>query len=200
MRYRKSAANRVLTVIFILAAVGGIAAFALCSQLEKHMRELCEYKGRQTANRLISEAIAAQLENEDGDYLNITYDESGKISSLETDTYRVNALENRLRSAVNESLSHIDDNEMSIPLGTMTGITFLSGKGSEVTVELHQTGNVRTQTVSEFSSAGINQTKHSLKLSVTVTLSAVLPSHSTEITLTEEYIIAETIIVGEVPF
>jgi sporulation protein YunB len=88
---------------------------------------------------------------------------------------------------------------MSVPLGTLTGITYLSGRGPEVKIKLHQIGAVDAQIVSKFESAGINQTKHSLKIEVKVELSAILPGHSTDVTVEDEYLVGETVIVGQIP-
>jgi sporulation protein YunB len=163
------------------------------------MKEICEYKGRQTANNLVSAAIDKSLAEDDGDYLDIEYDSSGKIVSLCADTYKINKLENDIKSAINDSLTDIDDNEMSVPIGTLSGITYFSGRGAEIKIKLHQVGAVDAHIVSEFTSAGINQTKHSLKIEVTTELSAILPGHSTDIEVNDEYLLGETIIVGEIP-
>lgn len=187
--------------VLAAAVILGLAAAAVYSQLVSHMQEICEYKGRQTANDIISDAIDEVLSQYGSgeDYLNICYDESGRITSITADTYIINELENDLKSAVNSSLSDIDTGVMSVPIGTLTGITYLSGRGFDVEVRLHQVGSVEAHIVSEFTSAGINQTKHSLRLEITAELSAILPGHSTDVTVSDEYIIGETVIVGEVP-
>lgn len=190
---------RISYIILAAAVLLGAAFAVLYIQLTRHMKEICEYKGRQTANNLVSAAIDEVLEESDGEYLNIEYGSDGKIMSITADTGKINALENDLKSKINDSLSHIDDNEMGVPVGTLTGITYFSGRGAEMKIKLHQVGAVDAYIVSDFSSAGINQTKHSLKIVVTTELSAILPGHSTDVTMTDEYLLGETIIVGELP-
>jgi hypothetical protein len=65
------------------------------------MREICEYKGRQTANNLIGQAIDNALNHSDTDYLNVIYDSDGNISSLSVDAAKVNSLENNLKNEIN---------------------------------------------------------------------------------------------------
>jgi sporulation protein YunB len=163
------------------------------------MKEICEYKGRQTANDLVSGAIDGAIAESDGSYLNIEYGSDGKITSISADTRKINSLENDLKSKINAALANVDNNEMSVPIGTLSGITYFSGRGAELKIKLHQVGAVDAHIVSEFSSAGINQTKHSLKIVVTTELSAILPGHSTDIKMNDEYLLGETIIVGEIP-
>ncbi|MGN0634302.1 MAG: sporulation protein YunB [Oscillospiraceae bacterium] len=200
MRYTKDRViNSVSYILFIITAAAAILCAVVYIQMVKHMEEICEYKGRQTANSLVGEAIDDELKKMSGEYLDIKYSSDGRISSIKADTYKINALENDLKNCINDKLSHIEDNEMGVPLGTLTGITCLSGRGAEVKIKLHQVGAVDAKIISEFSSAGINQTKHSLKVEVTTELSAILPGHSTDISMTDEYILGETIIVGELP-
>ncbi|MCD8094995.1 MAG: sporulation protein YunB [Ruminococcus sp.] len=191
--------RRACLTVFIIAAAAACAFAVIYFQLVKHMKEICEYKGRQSASNIICEAIAVQLENESENYLDIVYDDEGNIVSIKTDSTKINTLENELVMYINEELAHIEDNEMGIPIGTLSGITILSGRGPKINVKLHQVGAVDVKVTSEFSSAGINQTKHTLKVDVTIELSAILPAHSTDITATDEYLISETIIVGKIP-
>ena len=60
----------------------------------------------------------------------------------------------------------------------MSGVTFLSGRGPDINLRLHQISAADSEILSEFTSAGINQTKHRLVLRVTIELSAI-SAHST---------------------
>ena len=51
----------------------------------------------------------------------------------------------------------------------------------------------------EISAAGINQTKHEMKLDVVVDIDVVLPWRTVSTQVVTEILIAETVIVGEVP-
>ena len=66
-------------------------------------------------------------------------------------------------------------------------------------MELYQVGSVDTEFKSEFISAGINQTKYKVYLTVKLEVSAILPASSTDIMIDEDYLISETIIVGDMP-
>ena len=50
-----------------------------------------------------------------------------------------------------------------------------------------------------FDHAGINQTKHQLMLQVTTGITVLLPWYNTDCELVSQVLIAETIIVGNVP-
>ena len=163
------------------------------------MTEICESKGRQTATAAIGRAIDECLAKEQGEYINIIRDSEGRIISLDADPAKINKLENDLKGRINDSLSRVEDNEMHVPVGTLTGITALSGRGADVGIRLHQIGAVDVELQNTFVSTGLNQTRYSLILSVNAELSAILPGHSTDITVKDEYIISETVIVGDLP-
>ncbi|HHX58006.1 MAG TPA: sporulation protein YunB, partial [Clostridiales bacterium] len=60
-------------------------------------------------------------------------------------------------------------------------------------------GNVKTNLKSEFTPAGINQTRHRILIDITVQLLIVMPSKSEIAEISIDYVLAETIIVGDVP-
>lgn len=188
----------ILAVIILLAA----AAFAFHRQVSRHMAEICEYKGRNTATDIVTSAVEDQLEKETADnrsYIDIKRDTDGNIVSIETDSTAVNELQKNVRQSVNEALSEIENKKLSLPLGTLSGITFFSGRGPEISLKLHQVGAVDTEIHSEFISEGINQTKHRISVFVTVEISAILPLHSTDIKIADEFLVSETVIVGKIP-
>ena len=140
-----------------IAAAAGLICAVIYLQMVKHMKEICEYKGRQTANALVARAVDDCLLGENGDYLQIEYAEDGGIAAITADTYRINALENSLRRQINEEFSHIEDNEMGVPLGTLSGITALSGRGAEVRIKLHQVGAVDVSLKSDKSDSALSE-------------------------------------------
>ena len=78
-------------------------------------------------------------------------------------------------------------------------MNLLYGRGSKLTFKIEPVGYVDTRLVSKFSSAGVNQTLHQIVLEVEGNVSAVIPGFNTSIKVKPTYIIAETIIVGNIP-
>ncbi|MBQ2581918.1 MAG: sporulation protein YunB, partial [Ruminococcus sp.] len=87
----------------------------------------------------------------------------------------------------------------NVPIGTLSGITFLAGRGFDLELKLHQLGSVSTRIRSEFDDCGINQSRYRVYINISVELSAVLPIRTTEITVESQYLLAEKVIVGDVP-
>ena len=55
------------------------------------------------------------------------------------------------------------------------------------------------RTFLSFAGAGVNQTRHSVYMDVEATVTVVMPSGSKEISSVTEVLVAESVIVGEVP-
>ena len=110
---------------------------------------------------------------------------------------------NRLQSAiideVLEKLSEVTTKELSVPVGTLLGSPFLSGRGPLIRVRMQSVGSSSAHFENTFTSAGINQTKHQIYLVVDVYVSILLPGFSTTTKLSNTYSVAETVIVGSVP-
>ena len=73
------------------------------------------------------------------------------------------------------------------------------GRGPLIPLKITLAGTVITELQSQFLSAGINQTKHELTLSVKARIFIRMPGYYTTAEITTNFLVAETVIVGEVP-
>lgn len=88
---------------------------------------------------------------------------------------------------------------MRVPWSTLNGFEFLQGFGKGLRLDITQYGYVLTNIRSEFTSAGINQTRHSLILDVTVKVQGYISFLCVSSEVKNSMIVAETVIVGTVP-
>jgi sporulation protein YunB len=98
-----------------------------------------------------------------------------------------------------DRLESLDPSTLAIPLGTLTNVIPFSALGPSVRVRVQSVGDIQTSYVNEFTSAGVNQTKHSIYLQVDVTVYLLIPGEIVPVTVQDRVCVAETIIVGEVP-
>ena len=89
--------------------------------------------------------------------------------------------------------------EISIPIGTFTGLALLMGLGPDVTISVMPIGSALCDFVSYFTAAGINQTLHKIYIDVHAEISIITPLDEPTITVKAEVLVAENLIVGEVP-
>ena len=98
-----------------------------------------------------------------------------------------------------EKLDALENQSVSVPLGSALGVALLSGMGPDIRVSILPVGAVVTQFSTEFTSAGINQTKHQIVLNIEVYVSILLPGFTADTQVSNAVTVAETIIVGSVP-
>ena len=86
-----------------------------------------------------------------------------------------------------------------LPLSEILGVRIVGAGGPKIKVETIVEGNVDINFKSEFTNAGINQTKHTLYVDITTNVVTIAPFYTNENKYTNKIMIAETIIVSDVP-
>ena len=151
---------------------------------------------------IVNDVVSEILEGGELDYeklVTLERNEQGAVTALIANSANINALRAKVTNAVVERFADTDLTRISIPVGNLIGGTLLSGKGPRLKLDILSVTNVVTSFRNEFTSAGINQTRHRIILDVEVSLEVLLgPDSGTDSVLTE-VIVAETVIVGTVP-
>ena len=155
-----------------------------------------------TVNRVVTAAVNDTIANGEIQYdqlISFEKDEQGQITALETDMAEFNRVQAAIVDDVLSRLSEVSTTDLAIPLGTLTGSALLAGRGPVFRVRMQFVGSSTARFENEFTEAGINQTKHRIILSVDVSVSILLPGFSTYTKVSNDFTVAETIIVGTVP-
>ena len=126
-------------------------------------------------------------------------DENGHVTMIQADAVKMNELATTTAQLAQEKLAGAENETVNIPLGAALGIPFLAAMGPDVQVKVVPVGAVTAEFLSEFESAGINQTRHKIYLSMHTTVRLVLPRGAEQVNFTSQVLVAESIIVGQVP-
>lgn len=152
---------------------------------------------------IMNEAVRETLKSDTGaayeTLVTVLTDEAGRVTMLQANTARMNELAVRIALTSQDMLSLRDKTRISVPLGAALGVPFLSSIGPKIEVSLSPVGAVRASFVTEFESAGINQTRHKIWLLMHASVRLVLPTGAKAVDINTEILIAESIIVGDVP-
>lgn len=132
------------------------------------------------------------------DLVRLEKDESGAVTAVTTDIAAINALAADISSGV-AGQTEKSIIEVKVPLGNLTGSSILMDKGPEIPVSVITLASSFAGFRSDLSGAGINQTRHQIILELQINLSLLLPWRTVNTTVDSEVLVAETIIVGEVP-
>lgn len=160
------------------------------------------YECHAAVSDIINNAVLEEIGREDVDYsklVNLTTNSSGEVVSVESNVMNINRLKTEIAARVEREIDKMSGYEIQIPIGTLMGIQLLHGKGFCVGMKVKPLGYANTTVVSEFTSAGINQTLHRIIIEVEADVDAIIPGVSTRVPVTASIVAAETVIVGRVP-
>lgn len=146
----------------------------------------------------ISEMLG-ETEIDYGDLVQLQYDESGTLSAVTTRMEIGNHLRGDLVSHLMKALNALREETVSVPVGSLTGLTLLSGRGFEIPVQVIGVSNVESSFDSSLTPAGINQTLHRIDLVVKTDLILLLPGGPVTHSFTSRVTVAETVLLGQVP-
>jgi sporulation protein YunB len=118
---------------------------------------------------------------------------------ITSNSYEVNLLATKI---ANETYDFLDEKTklgVNVPLGVFTGIRLISGYGKTIKMKLISTSSVKCEIRSEFTEAGINQTRHALYLDINCEVNIVTKTNSKRITDKISVLVYDNLIIGKVP-
>ncbi len=166
------------------------------------IRGLAETQVRNATSDLINDAIDQQIESNHIQYDRIVYfekDLNGRITALKTNMSEVNRLKTEILNIINDEILALDMSDMGIPVGSLILPEVFAGKGPSIPVNILSIRNSDASFTSDFSEAGINQTLQQLNMEVSVDVAVLVMGQTNYFTVTSQVVVAETIIVGQVP-
>lgn len=159
------------------------------------------YQVRSQVTAAVEQWAARDLQERGVDYsdfVTITRNEAGEITALSADMARLNLLRAELSAHL---LERLEDSqlELTVPVGSLLPFEPTWARGPELHLRALALGTASAEFESEFTSAGINQTRHRLWLELSVPVTVLLPGGGEELTVDSRLCVAETVIVGQVP-
>ena len=197
MRIRK-----ILHLLIILLVAAILAFFMLRSRYRDVIQELAETQVKNATSDLTNDAIAKQIAQGIIQYDRIVYfekDLDGRITALKTNISEVNRLKTDILNIINDEILALDTSDIGIPLGSLFLPEVFSGRGPAIPVHILSIRNSDATFSSGFSQAGINQTLHQLTMIVSVDVAVLVLGQTSSFTVNSEVVVAETVIVGDVP-
>lgn len=188
--------------ITLLFAVLLALLLAFRSEYHETIRNLAETQVRNSTSDLINDAIDRQIEDGSIQYDRIVYfekDLEGRITALKTNMSEVNRLKTDILNIINDEILALDTADLGIPIGSLILPEFFSGKGPNIPVSIISIRNSDALFYSNFTAAGINQTLQQLTMDVSVDVAVLVLGQATNFTVSSQVVVAETIIVGQVP-
>lgn len=188
-------------IIIIFASSLFIIIKSIDGRIKPKVKEICTYYCKMQLSQILNDSVEETIVNNNLEYSDIAVRlmDGNKVSAVEIRTENVNKIKSQIIKKIHEKLNEKSNNEISIPIGSISDSFFLSGKGPKIKIKFLPEASVNTDLKSDFSSSGINQTCHTISIDIKAETVVVLPSESFVVSVDSECILAESIIIGNVP-
>lgn len=150
----------------------------------------------------INAAAEEVLEEESGltdSLVEIHRSDDGQVRQVEMKAENVNLLRLRLTERAVEALSVLENQEISLRLGSLTGWALLFGRGPSIPMRVIPltvvTGDVRER----LESAGINQSLHTVSIVLSVDMRVLYGVRWGDVHVETEILVSQSLISGSVP-
>lgn len=194
--------RRFIIIVVLLCVILAVGFFQFRSTYQGAICALSETQVKNSTSDLINDAIDRQIETGNIQYDRMVYfekDINGRITALKTNMSEVNRLKTDVINIINDDILALDTTDLGIPLGSIFLPEFLSGRGPQIPVNILSIRNSEATFSSSFSQAGINQTLHQLIMEISVDVTVLVLGQTNSFTVSSQVVVAQTIIVGNVP-
>ena len=194
--------RKLLRFLVFLLVLGFVLLVLFRIKFHGTIRSLAETQVKNSTSDLINDAIDKQIDVGNIQYDRIVYfekDLNGKITALKTNMSEVNRLKTSILNIINDEILAMDTTDLGIPLGSLIFPEMMSGRGPHIPVQILSISNSDASFESYFTEAGINQTLQKLTMNINVDVAILVLGKAENFTVSSQVVVAETIIVGQVP-
>lgn len=193
-------------VVFLLAAAWCAMSIGLTvlflKNVQPQLKSVCVSLAKNEISQIVDSEVQKVMLEELFTYdkvVNISRDEQGRVTSVSTNAGFINKFTNDLGIEVGNALDELCVSEHYIYLSSIAGSGFFNGRGPKIPVRFCPISVAGADITHRFEEAGINQTLHTVDLTVNVEMEVLAPFAYSRIEASSSMPIAQTLIVGLVP-
>lgn len=192
--------NQKIAKIFIIMIIAFSTVKIVLDAILPIFDTLSKDKAKSIATIISNEqATNVMREHTYDELFTIEKDNNGNITMIKSNVYSINEIISDVAVKIQNEIERRGREDIEIALGSFTGFKLLAGKGPGVPIRISSIGNIETDLRSEFKEQGINQTLHRVYLQVECEISILTPYKDITEKITNQVLIAENVIVGEIP-
>lgn len=189
-------------ILLVLLMVLAVYSVVFTERIVKpNVAAIAEVKVKAMITQIVNDAVHKQFRSDSdvNELLTIKTDQEGNITYVESNTTAMNNLATELTQAVQSQYRWSEAVALEVPVGSIVGSQILSQIGPYISLKVLPIGMSRANFKTEFESMGINQTKYKVYLQMDSQARVLAPFSINNIEIQNTILIAEAIIVGEVP-
>lgn len=188
---------KILLVVMFFCFIIVYYLFAIVPIIKTYCASQIKSLTEQTLNVAVSNVINSTI-NYDS-IITINYNQNGEVSYMSANQYMINTIAREVVKDAHQRMKDLGSEYISVPVGTLSGITLFMGRGPMVKLSSSPIAIVGSSFDSTFTSVGINNTLHKIYLKVNATVEMTLPIKKQTIEVEQEVLLCESVIVGNVP-
>ena len=189
---------KITAVLLAVSVILSIVFYKMRPVILRYAESAAETLLLDASNRAILDILNEQNISYN-DIVTLSREESGRVTSLETDIVKINSLKSLISNRLSEIIAGKEYYDLNIPLGTFFSTVYTSGYGPKIHFKMQLTATARVNFSHEFKSAGINQVLHIVMVDMNISGSLVITGYSGGISVSNSAMAAQTIIVGTTP-
>lgn len=203
MKIKKNNKSKFIFIIIaiIITYILGLIIYSVDKRINSSVMLVAEAEFKQKATEIMQNNVYEVYTqgSENQDFLKFEKDSAGNITLLRTDTIKMTAMAQKVALKCTKDIQSLGVNGIKVPLGYVTKNNLVAKFGPNVTASMEPIGRVQIKYSSEFQAAGINQTRHKIKITLSARIKVILPTENEEILIENDMPVSETIIVGKIP-
>ena len=189
-------------MLFVMAALIAAVYFFADTRMAPIVNTLALSRAQNLATVIINDTVAEMLSDNKNDFSELIieeYDDSGKIAALSVNSVGMNRLKSLISVHITKAIGEIEESKINIALGTLTGSSFLTGRGPKITLNVHISCSCSIEVRNSFEYTGINQTVHKVMLDVKTDVYVLSVGNTLSSQVFTSIPVSETVIIGQIP-
>ncbi|MDD5923871.1 MAG: sporulation protein YunB [Clostridia bacterium] len=203
MQYRARRFSRkfYIKIILVLIVIVGLFFY-----MEYHVRPLlkdvivnnCTTCATLAVNDSINDVLDSGNYSND-DIVKVEKSSDGEVRAVYVNYVKLNQFKSDVTVMAQKKLDETKNVKVDIPLGLLTGVELLKETGPTISINTTFTGGISADFTSNFESAGLNQTIHTIEANLEADLSVYSTGINSNSKIKTSIIISQTVITGDVP-
>ncbi|MEE0742012.1 MAG: sporulation protein YunB [Emergencia sp.] len=186
----------------ILIGAGMMILFlGLKQQIEPNIDAVSKLKARGIINQIINETIGEEFSGRDYEenLFIVEKGEDGQIQTVQSNTSLINGMVSGFAGKLAKRYEEMEPREIAVSYGTLLGSKLLSQTNLDFNIKVLPLSVTGYDFETEFEGQGINQTKYKIYITLDSSVRVLQPFAADTINIKSKVLIAEVVIVGEVP-
>lgn len=191
-----------MMALVILGLIGCIGFFLMIKLvIEPNLETVAKMRAEVVVSRTINKALAMQFQDGQmqGELFTVKKGEDGTMELVQANSIEINILMSELSMNLQEAFQQMEKERYEVPIGTLFGSKVLSQAGPSVTLTISPMSVSSMDFRTEFESQGINQTKYKIYIELGCRIKVLAPFSSRTFNTSNTILIAEAVILGDVP-